>query len=42
VTYLNSTPLSLAAANLSFFIESVPMIIDGAVESTTELFFVLL
>jgi hypothetical protein len=36
VTYLNFTPLSLAAENLSFLIDSVPTIIDGAVESTTE------
>jgi hypothetical protein len=39
VTYLNFTLLSLAAANLSFLIESTSMITDGAVESITESIF---
>jgi hypothetical protein len=36
VTYLNFTPLSLAAENLFFLIDSTPMITEGAVESITE------
>ncbi len=36
VTYLNFTPLSLAAENLSFLIDSVSIITHGAVESITE------
>ncbi len=36
VTYLNFTPLSLAAANLSFLMDSTSMITDGALESITE------
>jgi hypothetical protein len=39
VTYLNFTPLSLAAANLSFFIDSTSIITDGALESITESIF---
>jgi hypothetical protein len=39
VTYLNLTLLSLAAANLSFLIESTSMITDGALESITESIF---
>ncbi|MBD0359887.1 MAG: hypothetical protein ICV56_04145 [Nitrososphaeraceae archaeon] len=39
VTYLNFTPLSLAAANLSFLMDSTSMITDGALESTTESIF---
>jgi hypothetical protein len=39
VTYLNSTPLSLAAANLSFLIDSTSIITDGALESITESIF---
>ena len=38
VTYLNFTPLSLAA-NLSFLMDSTSMISDGALESTTESIF---
>jgi hypothetical protein len=38
VTYLNFTPLSLAA-NLSFLIDSTSMITDGALESITESIF---
>jgi hypothetical protein len=36
VTYLKFTPLSLAAANLSFLMDSTSIITDGALESITE------
>jgi hypothetical protein len=39
VTYLNFTPLCLLAENLSFLIDSVSIITDGAVESITESIF---
>jgi hypothetical protein len=39
VTYLNFTPLSLAAENLSFLIDSVSIMTDGAVESIIESIF---
>jgi hypothetical protein len=39
VTYLNFTPLSFAAANLSFLVDSTSIITDGALESTTESIF---
>ena len=38
VTYLNFTPLSLAA-NLSFLMDSTSIITDGALESITESIF---
>jgi hypothetical protein len=39
VTYLSFTLLSLAAANLSFLIDSTSIMTDGAVESITESIF---
>ena len=39
VTYLNFTPLSLVAANLSFLMGSTSMITDGTLESITESIF---
>jgi hypothetical protein len=39
VTYLSFTLLSLAAANLSFLIDSTSTMTDGAVESITESIF---
>ena len=37
--YLNFTLLSLAAANLSFLIDSTSIMTDGALESITESIF---